>query len=567
LIIMWTGRWLDVDLTDATIKERRIPAKLQKNYIGGRGLGVRLLCDHLPVGVDPFSEENQIFITTGPISGLSPLSARHCVVTKSPLTGTIFDSSAGGFFGISLRRLGFDAVQIRGRSELPSILSIDETGGEIEPAGDLWGMNTAQVFDQLEKRDPKSRSMVIGQAGEKLVRYACIICDRHHALGRGGIGAVMGSKNLKGVVIVTSERKLEAHNGPSLEEANSEAIRLLRASPVLKGLKSYGTASIAGVVGYLNIMPFGNFRHVGEEEAITGESMASRYKVKRRPCQGCFIGCKRVIEPDGLDHPEYETLWAFGPNLEIDDPSIIIEANRICNQYGMDTISAAVTIAACAEQDGTFDQLSRPGIIKEWLLRIGQGLDLAAQGSLRAAPEFSMNVKGLELPGYDPAGAVGQALSYATSNRGGCHLRAYMVGPEIMGKPKLVDRLSFIGKPGLVYLFQNMAAAVDSLIMCKFSSFALGEEEYANLLSAAVGINYTAEDLLAVGERIYNLERLFNQREGFGRKDDSLPMRVFERMGRDRFDEALSEYYRWRGWDEFGAAKAEKLEELGLVPL
>lgn len=564
---MWTGRWLDIDLTDATIKELRIPAALHKNYIGGRGLGVRLLTDHLAGGIDPLSEENQIIITTGPISGLFPLSARYCAVTKSPLTGTIFDSSAGGSFGISLRKLGFDAVQIRGGSELPSILLIDGAGGDIEPAGDIWGMNTSQVFDQLEKRDPKSRAMVIGRAGEKLVRYACIISDRHHALGRGGIGAVMGSKNLKAVVVGASERKLVANDGATLKVAKSDAVRLLSASPVLKGLRSYGTASIAGVVGYLNIMPFDNFRHVGEEEAITGESLASRYKVKKRPCQGCFVGCKRVIEPDGLDYPEYETLWAFGPNLGIDDPSIIIEANKICNQFGMDTISAAGTIAACAELDATFDQLNRPGRIKEWLLRIGQGLDLAGQGSLRAAPEFSMTVKGLELPGYDPAGAVGQALSYATSNRGGCHLRAYMVAPEIMGKPKQVDRRSFVGKPGLVYIFQNMAAVVDSLIMCKFSSFALGEVESANLLSAAVGVNYTAEDLLAVGERIYNLERLFNQREGFCRTDDSLPTRVFERMARERFDEALFEYYRWRGWDEFGVPKPGKLKELGLVPL
>ncbi|MEA2044934.1 MAG: aldehyde ferredoxin oxidoreductase family protein [Euryarchaeota archaeon] len=567
---MWTERWLVVDMTSGKIKERRTPTRDREMFIGGRGLGVRVLSCNLRAGAGPLTPENQLILATGPLVGITPLAARVSAVTKSPLTGTILDSSVGGFFGVWLKRAGWDLVQVKGRSEEPVVLVIDESGTEMKPAGDLAGMNTGRAFDRLEALYPGSRSMVIGRAGESGVLYASAICDRHHALGRGGVGAVMGSKGLKAVVVTKSGSRPRPQDKDAFRRAKREALRLIRASPVLSGgLRVYGTAAIAGVVGYLGAMPWANFRRAGERcRAIEGEALAEDRTVKRRPCYGCPVGCKRVATRGGEEVavPEYETLWAFGPNLENEDPDLVFEFNRICNEYGMDTITAGATIAACAEEDGP-DRPEERRRLDFWLERIGEGQDEACQGSARVAPRCSMAIKGMELPGYDPGGALGQALSYATSNRGGCHLRAYMIGPEIMGKPKLIDRLSFAGKPGLVYRFQNLAAAVDSLIMCKFSSFALGDEEYATLLGAAVGQEYASEDILLAGERTYNLERLFNLREGFTKKDDTLPERTFDRVDRRRFEEALSEYYRWRGWDEEGVPGQDKLEELGIEPL
>jgi len=577
---MWKGKGLEVDLSDGSVEKIETPSSFLRDFLGGRGLGVRILTEHLGAGADPLSGENEIVFATGPLVGLTPLSARCAAVTKSPLTGTILDSSVGGSFGVWMKRTGWDFVCLKGRNKEPAALILDDSEAKIKPAGDLWGKNTGDSFDLLERSYPGSKSFVIGRAGERKVLYACAISDMRHAFGRGGIGAVMGSKNLKAVVVKRSKARPLPLDPTAFEKAEKEAIRLIRASPVLSGgLKSYGTAAIAGVVGYLGIMPRSNFRQVGGKcELIEGEQIARSGKIRRRPCHGCPIGCKRVLlkeetsEDTGeggkqreIDVPEYETLWAFGPNLECEDLEAIFEANRICNEYGMDTISAGGTIAACAEED--FERLKEKGRLAQWLKRIGEGEDEAGQGSARVSPKTSMTIKGMELPGYDPGGALGQSLSYATSNRGGCHLRAYMIGPEIMGKPKQIDRLSFAGKPGLVYRFQNLAAAVDSLIMCKFSSFALGEEEYANLLSAAVGEYYSPEDLLKTGERIYNLERLFNLREGFGKKDDTLPERAFERVDREEFERALFEYYCWRGWDEEGAPRQEKLKELNIEPL
>ncbi|HOG74555.1 MAG TPA: aldehyde ferredoxin oxidoreductase C-terminal domain-containing protein, partial [Methanofastidiosum sp.] len=284
--------------------------------------------------------------------------------------------------------------------------------------------------------------------------------------------------------------------------------------------------------------------------------------IKKKTCYNCFIACKREDKKRGIELPEYETIAMFGPNSMNDDIEKIIQANLICNDYGVDTISAGSTVSCYLELEGGND-------IETPLKEIVEGGPLS-EGSLRYSKSkgkegSSMSVKGLEIPGYDPRGVLGLALSYATSNRGACHLRAYMVAPEILGKPKLIDRLSFSGKSGLIQIFQNISAGIHSLVMCQFSSFALSEEEYSNLLSAAVGEKYTSEEFIRMGERIYNLERLFNIREDISYSQDTLPDRFFNDDGilKEEFDSVLNEYYVYRGWNK-GIPTKEKLDSLGL---
>ncbi|MDY6964478.1 MAG: aldehyde ferredoxin oxidoreductase family protein [Halobacteriota archaeon] len=566
----WNEKISVVDLIDRRIKEIPLNFELAKSYLGGRGLGVKLLSDNLEAKTDPLSEDNILIFSVGPITGVAPMSGRHAVISKSPLTGTIFDCSAGGFFGVALKRTGYDALVFLNRSDEPVYLDISEEGIGIKDATEIWGKNTKDTTNILS--EDGGRVACIGRAGERQVPIANIMSDYVHACGRGGLGAVMGSKNLKAVVIKgSSKSKPEIKERELFTRSREEAMRLLKVNAVTsKGLVSYGTPVLVNLINYMNIMPTENFRKSRFEfsEEVSGEYINKNYELTRRSCYNCFIACKRKTK-DGLEVPEYETLWAFGPDCENSDLDLIFEANRLCNDYGLDTISCGSTIA-CYKELTDCDIEDFTGIIED----IGDSRGnrgFLGRGSLEHSrekedPSASMHVKGLELPGYDPRGALGMALSYATSNRGGCHLRAYMVAPEILGVPNLVDRLSFDGKAGLVQIFQNILAAVDSLVMCKFSSFALSGEEYAGMLSAITGVNFTSEDLMKVGERIWNVEKIFNLKEGFSRDDDTLPDRFFGKGGIDKreFDRSLEEYYRFRGWDEDGVPGRDKMNELRL---
>ena len=559
---------LIIDLIDGKIKEIPLKIELAKLYLGGRGLGVKILFDNLDLGVDPLGEDNILIFSVGPVTGLVPMSGRHAVISKSPLTGTIFDSSAGGFFGAELKRTGYDTLVFLNKSDRPVYLKLSDGDVELKDAKCFFGKNTKEVTKILSKDG--SRVACIGRAGESMVPIANIMNDFVHACGRGGLGAVMGSKNLKAVVVKGS-KKPKIADKDFFDRSRKEALRLLKVNPITsKGLATYGTSVLVNLINYMGVMPTGNFKKSRFDfaEGVSGEHINENYDILRKSCYNCFIACKRKTI-DGIEVPEYETLWAFGPDLENPDLDLIFEANRLCNDYGMDTISCGSTIA-CYKELSSVKIKNLPNIVKKMgeLKGIGQNL---GRGSLAYSIKkkdlsASMQVKGLELPGYDPRGALGMALSYATSNRGGCHLRAYMVAPEILGKPTLVDRLSFSGKAGLVQTFQNTLATVDSLIMCKFSSFALSEEEYAHMLSAVTGLNFTSEDLMLIGERIWNLERLFNQKEGFSKKDDTLPDRFFGKGGinKKEFDQSLREYYRFRDWDENGILRKDKIKELRL---
>jgi len=554
---------LEIDLDTEKIEVKKLDKKMASKYIGGRGVGVKLLFDMLPPNTDPLSRDNILIFATGPITGtVVPLSGRHIVVSKSPLTGTVFDSSAGGFFGRELRMAGFDVVVIKGAAEKPVYIEIDDGNVEIKDASNIWGKNVKESTSILSNDGFKVSC--VGKAGEKLIPISSIMSEYTHACGRGGLGAVMGSKKLK-AFIVRGKKEIQVSDTEKMKKHISESMRLLNASPVAsKGLAYYGTPSLVNLINTMRIMPTDNFRKVHFENAykVSGEYIAENYDIKRKTCYNCFIACKREDRKRNMEIPEYETIAMFGPNSMNDDIEKIIQANYICNDYGVDTISAGNAVSCYIELEGEKD-------IEKPLKEIVEGGPLS-QGSFRYSKgkgreESSMSVKGLEIPGYDPRGVLGLALSYATSNRGACHLRAYMVGPEILGKPKLIDRLSFSGKSGLIQIFQNISASVHSLIMCQFSSFALSEEEYANLLSASVGELYTSEEFIKTGERIYNLERLFNLRENMLYSEDTLPERFFgsDGISKDEFNSVLDEYYTYRGWIK-GVPTMEKLESLDL---
>jgi aldehyde:ferredoxin oxidoreductase len=568
----WTGKTVSIDLTKSKIITGRSDPYILRSVIGGRGLGVKLYSDEMDPQIDPFSPDNILIFATGPLTGTAaPMSGRHAMVTKSPLTGTIFDSSSGGFFGKELKFAGIDALIIKGASNEPVFLSIENDDIEILPAKELWGENVRACTEKLSSR---GRVACIGRAGERLVPIANVMNDYFHACGRGGLGAVMGSKKLKAVVVKGNKRP-EIAREEGFKKAIVEAMRLIKAGPVAsKGLSTYGTSALSNLMNYMKILPTQNFRkrEFSDIEKVSGEFIKDNYDIKGHACYNCIIACKHIIKSgafEGHEIPEYETLWAYGPDCNNKSMDEIIKVNRLCNDYGIDTISSGSTIAAYAEiinEDiKDFSELARKigereGIGEE----LGKGSKSLAN---QHGKDVAMQSKGLEFPGYDPRGVLGMALAYATSNRGGCHLRAYMVAPEVLGKPKKIDRLTFSGKAGLVQIFQNEMAALDSLALCKFTSFSMSEEEFANLLSSATGIDYSTEEFLKCGERIWNIERIFNNRAGFSRKDDSLPARFFESGGinKEEFENALDEYYHFRGWNMNGEPTGEKLKELNLI--
>ena len=564
----WTGKTVIIDLKDGKITKTRSDLSTLHSYIGGRGLGVKLYYDLITPDIDPLSPDNILIFTTGPLTGTQvPLSGRHVMVSKSPLTGTIFDSSSGGFFGKELKFAGIDALIIRGSADEAVYISIQDDEIDIHPAKNLWGENVRKCTEDLSK---KGSVACIGRAGERLVPLANVMNDYFHACGRGGLGAVMGSKKLKAIV-VKGTRKPEISDEIRFEKVRTEALHLIKAGS--RGLSTYGTSALLNLMNYQKILPTGNFRknEFGNAFKVSADFIKENYDIKGHACYNCTIACKHIIKNgafSGYEIPEYETLWSFGPDNNNADLEAIIKVNRLCNDYGIDTISAGSTIAAYAEIMGE-DVKELAEIVKKIGENEGLGKELGngskALSNLRGK-DVSMQCKGLELPGYDPRGLLGMALAYATSNRGGCHTRAYMAGPEVLGRPKKVDRLTFLGKADMVKKYQDENASLDSLVLCLFSTFTISKEIFADMLSAATGVDYSKEEYLKCGERIWNLERLFNNKAGFSRRDDTLPERFFENGGinKEEFDKSLDEYYLERGWDENGVPAKDKLVELGI---
>ncbi len=581
---------LHVYLHDKSIRRESLPPDLYEHYLGGRGLGVKLLFDNLAPGTDALSPDNLLVFAVGPSTGTSvPTAGRFVVITKSPTTGTIFDSHAGGYFGAQLRRAGFAAVVLHGKSDNPVYLWINDDEVEVRDASKLWGRDVFTTSDELlEATDAKAQVACIGPAGENLGLMAAIMTDKHRAAGRGGVGAVMGSKNLKAIVAKGSG-EVGVHDQERLKAAVERARRLIKKNAVTdKSLPMYGTPVLVSVANELGMLPTHNFQEgtFNDAEGVSGEKLLERFSAGTYHCHGCPIGCGRIslIKGEKVGGPEYESLWALGPQCGINDLEWIAIANDRCNHLGLDTISTGSTIGAAMElvEKGKLDAPLKFGdttgvldLIDDIAYLRGLGAEMS-EGSMRlaeryGAPELAMQVKGLELPAYDPRGAQGHALGYATSNRGGCHLRSYLIGPEVLGSPVLVDRDRPEGKADLVKLYQDLSAAMDCMVVCRFTNFAWTVDDYAEMVSAGTGFELSGHDLLRLGARIYNLERLFNLREGFTAEDDTLPQRFFKPLpeggSRNRvvhLNQMLKEYYELRGWDKKGRPTEDTLSKLDI---
>ncbi len=583
---------LYVDLTRERTMEEPFPEEWRRAYIGGRGLGVRILDDLVNPGIDPLGAENVLVFATGPVAGSGlPLGSRYDVVTKSPLTGTLTSANSGGKFGTSMKRAGYDAVVILGRAERPVSLLLDDGHAEVRDASPLWGMTTSETTAALQEDldDPGASVACLGPAGERLVRFAGIINETSRAAGRGGVGAVMGSKNVKAVVARGSGRITVADRDRFLALKKEIAEKIRENAISGGGLPRFGTAVLVNIVNENYILPTRNFQtaHFPAAENVSGERMAETILSGKMGCQTCVIQCGRDVEIEGerMAGPEYETIWAFGPDCGIDDLAAVSEANNLCNDLGLDTISTGSTIACAMElsEKGYIDDEVRFGDAEQMVdlvRRIGHrdGIgDELAEGSFRFArrhghPELSMSVKRQELPAYDPRGLQGHGLAYATSVRGGDHVYGYMIAPEVLGSPEKLDPYLNEGKAVWTKIFQDLTAFIDSSGACLFTSFPLGAADYGAMVSAVTGYDIDADEVLRIGERVWNMQKVFNLKAGCTREDDTLPPRLLrepltEGAPKGRVWEReplLDDYYRARGWDREGRPTPEKLRELGI---
>ena len=595
----YCGKLLRIDLTAGTVSTEAIDPEVARKFIGGRGLGTWYLSQEVSPEVDPLSPENKLIIATGPVTGTrAPASGRYMVVTKSPLTGTVACSNAGGYWGPELKFAGYDMIVLEGKAPRPSIITIRDDEVRILDAADHWGKLVGETTDALIDAfgDPKARVLAIGPAGERLSPIAAVMNDKYRAAGRSGVGAVMGSKNLKAIVVRGTGVVEPAEPEAAAELTKSHLARLKENGITGQGLPTYGTAILVNIVNESGVYPTENFQKVGFDAAdqVSGETLAEKYLTGKDVCYRCPIACGRYCKVGDVEGggPEYETLWAYSADCGVADLAAVIKANKWCNEYGLDTISTGATIACAMElyQKGILneDDVDGPPLefgsgeaVVEWTRKMGAGEGLGAkmaQGSYRfaemyGAPELSMSVKKQELPAYDPRGIQGHGLQYATSNRGGCHVRGYLISPEILGVPEKLDPLSIEGKAVWCKGFQDLTAVIDSLGLCLFTSFALGADDYRDIFNATVGAELTSDELVAAGERIWNLERLFNLKAGISPDQDTLPKRLLTEPISEgpakghvhRLGELLPEYYKERGWSAEGVPTDEKLAELALT--
>jgi aldehyde:ferredoxin oxidoreductase len=598
---------LDVDLTSGRVKVESTDKEIARNYIGGKGYATYLLYQFMkkyedPREIDPLCQDNVLIFATGPGTGVVgfPSSGRyHVMALRSPLTHSIGSGNSGGRWGTYLKFAGFDVITIEGASKEPVYLEVLNGSAELKDASEIWGKTTFDTCRILKEKIGEEKTSVacIGPAGENQVLMACIINDEHRAAGRTGLGAIMGSKKLKAIV-VSGEESVKIAKPEEFKEVSKKCIEKLKENPVTgTGLPRYGTASLVNAVNEAGALPFKNWQtgYNPEAEEISGETLSKEYLVKKRSCWGCTIACGRVTKVSEGPHqvlysegPEYESIWALGNSTGVMDLGAIIKANHLCDELGMDPISLGSTIACAMELRDK--SLITEGDLQGIDLRFGNASAMVemiwrtayktgfgehlALGSKRlaekfGAPELSMSVKGLEMPAYDPRGVKGMGLNYATSNRGGCHVTGYTVSPEIVGFPEKIDPLTIEGKAAWVKVFQDFTCLVNSTVNCLFTTFALGAGDYAELLSSVTGRNLSDEEVLKIGERIYNLERVMINRLGFGSKDDSLPKRLLKEPMPEgaakgqvvELREMKEEYYNLRGWED-GKPTREKLREL-----
>ena len=613
----WTGKVLRVNLTAGTCTPEPLNRKWAREYIGQRGLATKYFIEEVDPKVDPLSPANKIIWTTGPLTGtMASTGGRYSVVTKGALTGAIACSNSGGYWGAELKFAGWDMIIFEGKAPRPVYLCIEDDKAQLLDADYIWGKSTWETEPAIRARhqDPMMRVSCIGRAGETGCLFAAVINDLHRAAGRSGVGAVMGSKNLKAVAVRGTRGVGNVRDPKAFMAATTAAKKVLANNPVTgQGLPKYGTQVLMNVINEIGAMPTRNHRDVQFEDAkdISGEAMHEPRKTDGKPnlvtnqaCFGCTIACGRISKIDETHYTvktrpeywgasgglEYEAAWALGCANGVGDLEALTYANFICNEEGMDPISFGATVGAVME-------LYEMGVLTKEKIGIeapfgsakaltyltevtGRGEGFGKEvglGSKRLCakyghPELSMTVKGQEFPAYDSRGIQGMGLTYATSNRGACHLRSYTVASEVLGIPVKTDPLVTDGKAELVKAFQDATAVWDSSGLCVFTSFAWTLADVQPQLAAACTDEFTLDELNKIGERIWNMERDFNLRAGFTAKDDTLPPRLLKEPAKtgpakglvNGLPKMLPEYYKVRGWDTEGRPTAQTRARLGL---
>ena len=613
----WAGKILRVNLTTGEVRSEPLNMDWARAYLGSRGLATKYLTSEIDPTVDPLSPANKIIWATGPLTGtMASTGGRYTVVTKGPLTGAIACSNSGGYWGAELKMAGWDMIIFEGRSPRPVYLYVENDRAELRDAAHLWGKSVWQTEATLkaQHQDPLIRVSSIGTAGENGVLFAAVVNDLHRAAGRSGVGAVMGSKNLKAIAVRGTLGVGNIADPKAFLQITAEKKKVLADNAVTgQGLPKFGTQVLMNVINEVGALPTRNHRDSQFEGAkdISAEAMATPRASDGKPqlvtnqaCFGCTIACGRISKIDQTHFTvenkpqywgasgglEYEAAWALGAANGVNDLEALQYANLICNEQGMDPISFGATVGAVMElyEMGvlTKDQLGIEAPFGS-AKALAYFADITARGegfgkeiglgSKRLCekyghPELSMSVKGQEFPAYDARGIQGMGLTYATSNRGACHLRSYTVASEILGIPVKTDPHTAEGKPELVKAFQDATAVFDSAGICIFTSFAWGLADVQPQVAAACGAEFTLENLSTIGERIWNLERDFNNRAGFSAKDDTLPKRLLTEGARtgpakgltSKLGEMLPHYYEIRGWDANGQLKPETRERLGL---
>ncbi len=604
----YANRIAHIDLTQGKVEYEPIPEDWALKYIGARGLGVKYVFENGPT-VDPLSPDNILCFMNGPLTGSEAnLSGRLAIVTKSPLTGTVTDSHQGGWSAARLRWAGFDGLIFKGKAAKPTYLYIHDGQVELHDASDIWGKGVHETVKHFQaKYGPKDLSVIaIGPAGENLVKFASWINENDRASGRGGTGTVGGSKNLKAVVIKAEKKMVKAADREKWKIAHQKALAELMdervvTSPRKGGLSVYGTNVLMNITNVIGGLPSRNCQETafGEKaELISGEYVKENILVKDPTCHACPVACKKEVEiKEGpwkglhMESVEYEPAWSFGSNCGNSDVASIAKMIDQCNDYGMDAIEGGNVLATYMEAtqrgytngDGGLqwgDTAKMVETVDKIARREGIG-DHLAEGVKRLAEyfghsEIGMEVKGQSVPAYDPRGVKGMGLGYATSNRGACHLRGYTPAAEVIGNvlgpSTVVDRLAWKGKGEMNVIFQNVHTVTDCLDVCKFSTFAESLDSFAAQYEAITGVPSSPEHLLKVGERVYNLERYYNNLAGFCEGSDYLPKRFTEEASTMpgsqghvcELDLMLKEYYEKRGWVD-GVVTESKLAELEII--
>ena len=613
----WAGKILRVNLTAGTCKAEPLNMQWARDYIGQRGLATKYFVEEVDAKVDPLSPANKIIWATGPLTGtMASTGGRYSVITKGALTGAIACSNSGGYWGAELRMAGWDMIIFEGKSKKPVYLVIEDDKAQLLDAAFIWGKSVWETEPAIKAKhqEPQMRVSSIGRAGETGCLYAAVVNDLHRAAGRSGVGTVMGSKNLKAIAVRGTKGVGNIRDFKAFMQATVAAKKVLHDNAVTgQGLPTYGTQVLMNVINTMGALPTRNHRDVEFEGAkdISAEAMIEPRKtdgkanlVTNQACFGCTIACGRISKIDekhftiankpqyfgasgGL---EYEAAWALGAANGVNDLDALTYTNFICNEQGMDPISFGATIGAVMELydmgvltkeqlgiDAKFGSAEALTHFVEITVK-GEGFGKEiAQGSKRLTakyghPDLSMSVKGQEFPAYDSRGIQGMGLAYATANRGACHLRGYTVASEVFGIPVKTDPLVTEGKADLVKAFQDATAAFDSAGVCIFTTFAWTLADLAPQLAAACTEEFTLEELGKIGERVWNMEREFNNRAGFTNKDDSLPKRLMTEAAKtgpakglvSGLDKMLPEYYKARGWDKEGRPTKETKTRLGL---